>query len=716
MSRPTLCSRCQLLESVVHLFEAQRPDEIDLSRQEKIPRSSLSTECWLCVQLYSLLQACTRSADTNNTVAKLDALVLKCRYWRHPELARLVAYYRISHHGVESFVFLRLDDALPLSIVEPSLVDYQRIQRWFSSCEHHHKKCKGHMHTASGRTIQLKALNCSTREICPLPSEASYVCLSYVWGPAKDTPANGTSRPPKTIEDAMFVTKKLGFNYLWVDRYCIDQCNHEEKHHMINNMDQIYLNADFTIIAAEGDGPHAGLPGVCGTPRAHQRIIKINQFTLIAIESVLQYVQKSKWNTRGWTYQEMLLSRRVLLFTTTRVYFQCLSGFGLEGVTETIHSQRQAPGSNVLTWTEKIPGTKPVFPILRGNLRENTILERLSEYFERTLSFREDTIRAVLGVFNVLGVTDDFRLKQFYGMPVVSRTDSLGMVEQDFTERLTWVAGTNRPEHASQSNLAEEYGLRNTDLSTFTPGAELLSRTCLFPSWSWASFRADCPRYETKRGIKLIFPISHQHVKSHRSFDATNTRIKIHRRWKPSTKRRLPNWMTTDCPALRLSHFMDSCHECEDYEPQIDVKAWTWCARFSNRILKRRLDVSKFTLHLDDSQLDPETEARLTAIHVITYKSKTWHEEEKILSKSTKDENTQLQRRPSNPHERNYHIRILLVRRAGFRSYVRVGVLTVNMVWHGDRPDTVKDVLEGMIRYTAGDTGPCWRRKTLRLV
>jgi hypothetical protein len=154
MSRPTLCSRCQLLESVVHLFEAQRPDEIDLSRQEKIPRSSLSTECWLCVQLYSLLQACTRSADTNNTVAKLDALVLKCRYWRHPELARLVAYYRISHHGVESFVFLRLDDALPLSIVEPSLVDYQRIQRWFSSCEHHHKKCKGHMHTAQGIELQ----------------------------------------------------------------------------------------------------------------------------------------------------------------------------------------------------------------------------------------------------------------------------------------------------------------------------------------------------------------------------------------------------------------------------------------------------------------------------------------------------------------------------------------------------------------------------------
>lgn len=716
MSQRTLCSRCQSLEDVVDLFETQRPDEIDLSFQGIIPRTSLHIECWLCVQLHGLLQACTRSVDTNNSVARLDALVLKCRYWRHPELAKLVAYYRISHHGIESFVFLRLNNALPLSIVEPGQVDYQRIQRWFSSCQNHSQDCKAYTRAASGRSIVLKALDCSTREICPLPTDAGYVCLSYVWGRAKEVPVSGRGSLPKTIEDAMYVTKKLGFNYLWVDRYCIDQCNHEEKHHMVSNMDQIYLNADFTIIAAEGDGPHVGLPGVCGTPRERQRIINIKELTLVAIESVLQYVHKSKWNTRGWTYQEMLLSRRVLLFTSTRVYYQCLSGFGLEGVTDAIHEQRQLPGSNVTTWTEKIPGTKPVFPILRGNLRENSILERLSEYFERTLSFREDTIRAVLGIFNVLGLTDTFRLKQFYGMPVISRTDSLGKVEQDFAERLTWVAGTNRPEHASQSNLGEEYGLPSGDLSTFTPGAELLTRTQLFPSWSWAAFRADCPKWETRRGIKLVFPSSHQHVKSLRSFDATNTRIKIYRRCEPTTKRRLPNWMTMDNPSLRLSQFMDSIHECEEYEPQIDVKAWTWCARFSTKMLKKRLDVSKFTLHLDDSQLNSEMEVRLTAVHVITYKSKTWHEEETIPSSSNKGENTQLQRRPSNPHERNYHIRMLLVRRAGFQSYTRVGVLTVNTMWHGERPDNVRDILEGMMRHTAGDARPCWRRKTLRLI
>ncbi|KAF2187979.1 hypothetical protein K469DRAFT_568100, partial [Zopfia rhizophila CBS 207.26] len=29
------------------------------------------------------------------------------------------------------------------------------------------------------------------------------------------------------------------------------------------------------------------------------------------------------WNKRGWSYQERLLSRRCLIFTTYQVYFQC---------------------------------------------------------------------------------------------------------------------------------------------------------------------------------------------------------------------------------------------------------------------------------------------------------------------------------------------------------------------------------------------------------
>jgi hypothetical protein len=35
------------------------------------------------------------------------------------------------------------------------------------------------------------------------------------------------------------------------------------------------------------------------------------------------YIRKSVWNTRGWTFQERLLSPRNLIFTAGRMYFQC---------------------------------------------------------------------------------------------------------------------------------------------------------------------------------------------------------------------------------------------------------------------------------------------------------------------------------------------------------------------------------------------------------
>jgi hypothetical protein len=59
----------------------------------------------------------------------------------------------------------------------------------------------------------------------------------------------------------MFVTLKLGMRYLWVDRYCINQDDPEEKHGAIRNKDSIYRNAFVTTIAAAGSGSDYGLQG-----------------------------------------------------------------------------------------------------------------------------------------------------------------------------------------------------------------------------------------------------------------------------------------------------------------------------------------------------------------------------------------------------------------------------------------------------------------------
>ncbi|KAF9636489.1 hypothetical protein BFW01_g7385 [Lasiodiplodia theobromae] len=174
--------------------------------------------------------------------------------------------------------------------------------------------------------------------------ETEYVALSYVWGKygasmntailneadafAHRQPANKTTFPRElprklelTIEDAIQVTLEMGFSFLWVDKYCIDENNPAEKKRHIRNMDSIYQDAAFTIIAAAGDDADYGLPGVSTRPRTSRTSCRVGNFLVLSSglhngteteyrPNQTDVLSQSKWNSRAWTYQEGLLSRR----------------------------------------------------------------------------------------------------------------------------------------------------------------------------------------------------------------------------------------------------------------------------------------------------------------------------------------------------------------------------------------------------------------------
>lgn len=151
------------------------------------------------------------------------------------------------------------------------VVDLSTVKSWITECVNSHQDCDD---KTSNRRLVLKVIDCQKRKVCTAPAGAAYVCLSYVWGTESDLgqPSHVTlGELPRTIEDAIYATLELGFRYLWIDRYCIDQAIEAEKHHTINNMDIIYQGADLTIIAAAGDGPHTGLPGTLNTPVVHSQ-------------------------------------------------------------------------------------------------------------------------------------------------------------------------------------------------------------------------------------------------------------------------------------------------------------------------------------------------------------------------------------------------------------------------------------------------------------
>lgn len=59
------------------------------------------------------------------------------------------------------------------------------------------------------------------------------------------------NRLPPLISNAIDVTRKLGFDYLWVDSFCILQDSKDDKSRELAHMRKIYQNTYVTIAAAK---------------------------------------------------------------------------------------------------------------------------------------------------------------------------------------------------------------------------------------------------------------------------------------------------------------------------------------------------------------------------------------------------------------------------------------------------------------------------------
>ncbi len=128
-----------------------------------------------------------------------------------------------------------------------------------------------------------------------------------------------------TLEDAIFVTKGLGYKYLWVDQYSINQeAGDIYFTQQLKEMGRIYHDAAVTIIAAAGPDATYGLPGINTTTRMSCVRLRSGPSILSTTPTSLRKaVESSVWNTRAWTYQEALFSRRRLIFTSERAILQC---------------------------------------------------------------------------------------------------------------------------------------------------------------------------------------------------------------------------------------------------------------------------------------------------------------------------------------------------------------------------------------------------------
>jgi Heterokaryon incompatibility protein (HET) len=347
-----------------------------------------------------------------------------------------------------------------------SRVNLKVLKTWIDHCQNSHVR-----HFKSGRSLPsptpcLKLIDCETRKIVspaqPHLNSCKYVALSYVWGSATHTDSNTNNRQnsefpvdlPKVVEDAMAVALGLQFRYLWVDRYCIPQDNHAVKTSQIEKMDEIYKSAEVTIFATAGNDSSYGLPGVGSRERFRQPRVEIPGRTILwTLQDPTCLIQTSKWMTRGWTYQEAVLSLRRLFFTDQQVYFECDSMScceALDGSPEILESKRKGGCYN----------GNAMFKGIRQESED--IWTHISAYTMRQLTYESDIINGILGIFREYGKFGD-AIFHHWGIPV----SWLGIIDDS---RSKWRTSFLRGLH-------------------WTP-TEPARRRIEFPSWSWTGWVA----------------------------------------------------------------------------------------------------------------------------------------------------------------------------------------------------------------------------------
>jgi hypothetical protein len=223
---------------------------------------------------------------------------------------------------------------------------YKWAGHLLQECVSSHEDCAQPVHGSLPTRI-IHIVNEDTLRLVSESQHAHYVALSYCWG-GPQTFATTTrtltvmqegfkvSSLPKTLQDAVKVTHTLGLEYLWVDSLFIVQDSEEDKLNELPNMASYYEKAYFTLVAGGAkciDGflapkkacdKHKGVssfrnmlarPFICRKGDTHVCLFR---------EETPYDLSKEPISQRAWTFQERILSPRVLMYGQ-RVVWQCNS-------------------------------------------------------------------------------------------------------------------------------------------------------------------------------------------------------------------------------------------------------------------------------------------------------------------------------------------------------------------------------------------------------
>jgi hypothetical protein len=213
---------------------------------------------------------------------------------------------------------------------------------WMDQCQKDHKDCnKKEENALPTRLISIAGDDLKLVSTTGWQTKPPYSTLSHRWGDERFLKLTEQNHDafleaipkeefPKTFKDAIYISQRLGLDYLWIDSLCIVQGNIEDWRREAALMSSVYGGSYINIAASSAVNVHEGCflkePHLVDGLRAHISVAGSKLVRDFRSSSVYELsTEESHLATRAWAVQEKILPPRTIHFGNRGAFWECRS-------------------------------------------------------------------------------------------------------------------------------------------------------------------------------------------------------------------------------------------------------------------------------------------------------------------------------------------------------------------------------------------------------
>lgn len=392
-------------------------------------------------------------------------------------------------------------------------LNLEPVTEWLSECIGHHAKCAV-AHRRPRNTLLADELQIPGRlldvgfddfDLLKLVDakpylRSPYLALSYRWGEAVSVTTNSSNYDAhqkaidvgtlcRVFRDAIHITRKLGYRFIWIDALCIIQDSPEDLERELPLMGHIYSNATITLAASVSQSAETGL--LHGRQRVNEIRLPYRTRNGLPFGEVFvtdgnpcgfdEDVTKGALSQRAWCLQERAMSTRILHFGKDQLFWECSTGVWAEDsslglrtkskTTDAVSKFRDAfrtisedvDQAKAVVYSRRRVRLHPRFQLMEDRSHMTQLCHRrpygpwyelVEQYTKRAMTYESDKLPALVG------------LATKFAEHIGKDEYVAGLWREDLLAGLLWSAGN-----------FHQWAVKHV----------LSSSTHRAPSWSWAS-------------------------------------------------------------------------------------------------------------------------------------------------------------------------------------------------------------------------------------